>query len=532
MWGDHDTNGVGQKAAAKLAKRAVEQGLFVKVILPSEPDTDWLDVLLSHGEEALRSALAAAPVLEPSALVPADPVPAMPATPRSAPTYRFGEAPQRTGNPVPELNKRHFVVDIGGKTYIATEKIDPSTGYLSMELGGAQDFAMRYANWIVQVEKNKFIPASQLWLTSPARREYEGVVFSPDRDVPNSYNLWRGFAVVPQQGDCHLFWQHVRNVICAGDEAHYTYFRKWLGHMFQRPAELPGVAIVIRGSQGVGKTFFVDLVGELLGPHYLMLTRMEQLTGRFTGHLKDALLVCANEAVWGGDKQGEGALKSMITDPLCTVEPKGKDLFQVRNYKRLIVTTNEQWAVPMSMQDRRFFVLEPSEEHREDRPYFSTLAKQMREGGQQALLYDLLHEELEGFDVRTKPQSPHGLDIKLRSSDPVVRWWHECLFQGNHGCVTDEFHEGAWNTEPDKIALYTVFLEYCTTHRQRTIDKSVFGKELRKMLPGYTVGEVRPRSQGSRGRLYTLPSLRQCREAFQLFAKAGAAIWEDATPEE
>ena len=58
---------------------------------------------------------------------------------------------------------------------------------------------------------------------------------------------------------------------------------------------------------------------------------MNQVVGRFNSHMKEALLVFANEAVWGGDKVAEGTLKAMITDRETAIEFKGKDIVWVQN---------------------------------------------------------------------------------------------------------------------------------------------------------------------------------------------------------
>jgi putative DNA primase/helicase len=47
--GDNDSNKVGQRAAAKLADRMHAQGVRTKILIPSKPDTDWLDALLKNG---------------------------------------------------------------------------------------------------------------------------------------------------------------------------------------------------------------------------------------------------------------------------------------------------------------------------------------------------------------------------------------------------------------------------------------------------------------------------------------------------
>jgi len=528
IFADNDASGVGQRSADTLARRLVAQGFEVSLLLPLVEDTDWNDVLAEGGEEPIRKALAdSKPFDSTSSSLPKRMAKVIPSA-TSAEDEKV-----EADDPVCVLNKSHFVVPLGGTMCIATETRDPITGSLHITVGKMNDFNLRYRNWTTSTGN-----VAYLWLKSPKRRQYQGLVFAPGKETPGYYNLFRGFSVEPVKGKCHLFWHHLYFVICRGNRVHYRYLRKWLAHLFQRPDELPGVAIVIQGKQGTGKSIFVDLIGSLLGQHFLTLVRMEQLTGRFCSHLMDLLLVCANEALWGGDKAGEGALKAMITDPRMAVEFKGKDIIHVANYKRLIVTTNESWPVPMGMDDRRFLILEASDARKEDKGYFGTLAKQMGAGGREALLYDLLHEDLTGFDVRTKPKSTYGFDIKIRSAEPIARWWYEALYEG---CTVSNSEFGdRWNSTPSKTGLHERFVTFCTTHRLRCLDKATFGKELRKLMPGCTVIDARIQvvqhadetvaalsGPPRRDHCYRLPSLQQCRQAFQEYSKSGPDIWPE-----
>ena len=80
------------------------------------------------------------------------------------------------------------------------------------------------------------------------------------------------------------------------------------------------------------------------------LASLGQITGRFSGHLADKVLVHANEAIWGGNKAEEGTLKAMITDDKMAMESKGRDIVTINNYKRVIISSNEQWAVPRALR--------------------------------------------------------------------------------------------------------------------------------------------------------------------------------------
>ena len=64
--------------------------------------------------------------------------------------------------------------------------------------------------------------------------------------------------------------------------------------------------LAIRGKQGVGKGIFVNVFASLFGPHTMHVTQSSHLVGNFNAHLKDKLLVFADEAFWAGDKRAEG----------------------------------------------------------------------------------------------------------------------------------------------------------------------------------------------------------------------------------
>ena len=114
-----------------------------------------------------------------------------------------------------------------------------------------------------------------------------------------------------------------------------------MAHTVQDPGgERPGVAIVMRGGQGVGKGVFATYFGKIFGGHFIHIQNQRHLTGNFNVHLKDKLLVYADEAFWGGDKSMAGVLKGLITEKQIFIEPKGLNAFPVDNHMRFIIASN------------------------------------------------------------------------------------------------------------------------------------------------------------------------------------------------
>ena len=109
------------------------------------------------------------------------------------------------------------------------------------------------------------MPTAIYWLQHPKRRKYRDIGFFPGRDVPNEYNLWRGFAVEPRPGDCSKFLAHLKDNACKGDAALYAWVEAWFADIFQHPDKKCGTALAFRGKQGVGKTKIGKVIRSLIG---------------------------------------------------------------------------------------------------------------------------------------------------------------------------------------------------------------------------------------------------------------------------
>lgn len=430
---------------------------------------------------------------------------------------------------VDSLNLEYAVVTVGNKVRVMCHKVSPNGLRQEFDLLSPTDFKTLLGNQPSPDEKK---PLGSWWLLHPNRKGYLGIVFEPNQAANDYYNLWQGFGVVATPGSCQLFKQFMLEVICASNQAHFDYLWNWCAFMAQFPEKLPEVAIVLMGGQGTGKNTFVDTLGVLVGSHFLAVNRMEQVTGRFNSHLKDTLLLHANEAMWGGTKSDVGALKALITDKTIPVEFKGKDIINIGNHVHLVISSNEDWPVPIDADDRRFFVLKVSSLHQQDRDYFGQLNTELNNGGYEALLHEFLQTDLTSFDPRNKPKTAQGSLLKMRSADPVFRWWHECLQAGE--IAFPQIYGGSvpeWPESKEKSDFFDAFREWCKTQRlAHPPVQSDFFKKLLKCMP--SAKDFRPMVKGvhagSRRRHIKLPDFRTCREEFEQAMNVGGHVdWED-----
>lgn len=387
------------------------------------------------------------------------------------------------------MNEAHAVIaDLGGKCRVISEVMD-----LTMERPRSRiskqsfdDFRNRYMHQRVQVGETKdgapiYKPAGKWWLEHAMRRQYTSMVFAPGREVPDAYNLWRGFACEAIPGTGHEpFLKHVMDNICTGNAEHYTYLVRWMARAVQRPAEAGEVAVVLRGGQGTGKGTFFQMFGSLFGRHFLHVSAAKHLVGQFNAHLRDCVFLFADEAFFAGDKQHESVLKTLVTEETLVVEGKGVDAEVAPNFTHLGMASNSFWVVPAGADERRFFVLDVGEGSKQNSSYFKALRKAMDAGGREALLHYLMTLDLSEYDVRKVPQTDALREQKLFSLSAEEQWWMERLMDGRTTAGSPQ-----WDTTVQKAHLQADYLRYAESQRiMRRVSPTALGKFLSRVLPG------------------------------------------------
>lgn len=139
------------------------------------------------------------------------------------------------------------------------------------------------------------------------------------------------------------------------------------------------------------------------------------------------------KTILGGDKDAEGILKAAITDTATMWEEKGVTAKEGHNFWNVIVTSNQEFCVPATIDSRRFFVLEMDK--KAPKEFFAALHNDIDNGTEvQEFLHYLLHRKLptNWRAAENIPRSMALANMMLRSRQgiaPFVKWMVDKCFE-------------------------------------------------------------------------------------------------------
>ena len=418
---------------------------------------------------------------------------------------KFDEGKQRA-DIVTKISANYALVLAGNKA--AVMKFEAATKFRLLQVSA---FKTWFGNELVQVGK-KVMGAGEYWLSHPKRRSFEGIEFAPPgaRIHPGYYNLWQGFTVKPKPGNCSKFLAHVKDNAARGDNETYLWIIGWWAQILQQPTVKMETALAFRGDFGTGKTKIGEVIGSLIGDHYLSVAAPRYITGQFNSHMASLLVLHADEAFWAGDRKAEGTLRDLVSGKDHMLEYKGVDQIRIKNYIRLYVTGNANWVIPAGFKDRRWAVFDMGGGKMQDNAYFAAIDKEMDEGGREALLHHLLKFDLKQVNLRVVPKTAALLDQQIESMNAEQAWWMDTLMNGvlptprgvNEAnlCLKEALHERyVYHAKQQGAALRS--------------SETKLGMFLTKQL-GSELKTVRPNVGQERPWCYQMPSLKDCRKRF------------------
>jgi hypothetical protein len=328
-----------------------------------------------------------------------------------------------------------------------------------------------------------------------------GVVFDPNPKYvaqDRVYNLFDGYKTKAVQGDLAPFHDLMKAAICSGHEKNFIYLDALISQMYQEPHLKPGVAVVIRGDEGVGKSFFIEKIRYLMRPYYFKTSNPAFIFGDHNGALINKMLLHLEEAMWAGSKKDESKFKDTITGPILEINEKFQPLIVVDNHLHLFLTGNPDWLVKVGFNSRRIFALHASDIYRNDIPYFAKLDDWFFNGGAEALMHHWMTNDwrvslarIGVKDLRLVPITEELIKQRKRSQSGLEKWAINCNEEGHYpyGDVKDgKLHVikrlmvHAYNNSPEG--------------KRDQLSDNEFGNRFCALFPKVIKGEVQKHDNG------------------------------------
>lgn len=229
-----------------------------------------------------------------------------------------------------------------------------------------------------------------------------------DRKGVTCFNLYYPPIVEPGDAAAAGRWlDHVR-LVYPDDAEHIV---DWLAHRVQRPQEKINHALVLGGSQGIGKDTLLEPVKEAVGPWNCQEVSPEHILGRFNGFLKSVILRVSEARDLGEFNRFQlyDHMKTYTAAPpdVLRVDEKHLREHPVINCCGVIITTNYKTdGIYLPADDRRHYVAWSDltkEDERFADGYWRELWGWYANGGTAHVAALLLERDLSGFDPKAPP---------------------------------------------------------------------------------------------------------------------------------
>lgn len=278
----------------------------------------------------------------------------------------------------------------------------------------------------------------------------------------------------------------------------FEWFVNWLACRFRNPDQKPATAVVfISEVQGVGKSTLGDKVLKgLFGDYYVKLNQTA-LESQFNAPLKNRLVTVFEEISPSDERKNVlGKFKDMITSDTIMIEHKGRDAAEYSDYNSFLVFSNDDRAVPIESNDRRFMVFEVKEKFSDNQ--YLALQEEIENGGLQHFADFLMALPLQytaGYQKSVVVENGTSVDktvpIRARFTPHAKPLMTEIkrrmvgLSKANWELFMDEWYNGGLNLPFVSCAvkdLWAVYRSWCEHANAFAGKKNVFVAGITKRM--------------------------------------------------
>lgn len=173
------------------------------------------------------------------------------------------------------------------------------------------------------------------------------------QDVNGVYNTYARIDWQPTPGE----WPHIHMLFQHIFSEHYEFGLDYVQMLYLYPRQMLPILVLVSKARETGKTTFLNFMKAVFGSNMAFVTN-ETLRSRFNGERASRLIVACDEAFLNKKEDSE-RLKALSTAETTYIEFKGKDRYEVDNYAKIILCSNNVCdPVYIDAEERRYWVRE------------------------------------------------------------------------------------------------------------------------------------------------------------------------------
>ena len=337
------------------------------------------------------------------------------------------------------------------------------------------------------------------WFASTDRREKSKIVVYPEKKLCKDYqfNLFDKFSIsykdcVDVKDSCEPIVNHIKNIWCKNIIEKFEYVMDWLAYCVQKPQSKSAVALVLLSKEGGGKGIIIDKLKKIYGErYYLHCQGFEDVFGNFNSQLTGKCLTYLDECTWGGNKKDSGRLKTFITEKEIQINQKGIPKITMESNNNVIISSNEEWAVPATHKGRRYYICKLDNKYAgvsndEKKKYFENILN----CSSKAFAKYLYERDISNYDPRKWGVNDDIKDQVEVGEGSFISYIRSCC-SGNLQWVEDDY-DGRDDGFLRKSFIYKDYVKYSKSiPHSNTKHCQLFWKEFKKIFKGnYEIKKV------------------------------------------
>lgn len=338
-----------------------------------------------------------------------------------------------------EFEKRHFKI-LQPCLYATIDEFD------ELILQSKEQFIQSYEHINTTILNNNNIDKTsfvKVWMKDDNIRYYDKIDFYPNKNEcpSNHYNFFKGFKAEKYEpvNDIQKIKTLIEPIIyhlkvIAQD--YYEFLLIYFAFIIQNPSKKTNVNIVVSGNDGTGKSIIFDFFRNMiLGEEVSSQTDdADDLFDKFSNIYVNKILLQIDEISSDDFKKKKAEkLKNITVAPKIKYEKKGSDPIIINNYVNTVMTTNNDFTIPISQTDRRNVFFKCSNTHIQDHNYFSNLISNFKNTEVARAFYEYLlnfdissinsNWDEEGGLQNIRPITDYHKDIKMLCLPIIYRFW-------------------------------------------------------------------------------------------------------------